>query len=88
MRRVLHALGAVALGAMGGLVIYTLQHQRSPDQVVLDSFEALKQADFEALRGCYSEPAWAIVSESLPSADDTPARERLRRLYDEKHPRA
>ncbi|MHC4319197.1 MAG: outer membrane protein assembly factor BamB family protein [Planctomycetota bacterium] len=78
MRRALHALGAVALGAMGGLVIYTLQHQRSPDQVVLDSFEALKQTDFDRLRACYSEPAWAIVSEALPPADDAAAHERLR----------
>ena len=42
MKKAFHALGAIALGAMGGLVIYTLEHQRSPDQVVLDSFEALR----------------------------------------------
>jgi outer membrane protein assembly factor BamB len=78
MKRALHALGAIALGAMGGLLIYRLEHQRSPGQVVLDSFEALKQADFEGLRACHSGPAWAIVSEALPPADDAAAHERLR----------
>jgi outer membrane protein assembly factor BamB len=63
---------------MGGLLIYRLEHQRSPGQVVLDSLDALKQADFEGLRKCYSGPAWEIVSGSLPPTDNSAARDRLR----------
>jgi outer membrane protein assembly factor BamB len=63
---------------MGGLLIYKLEHQRPPGQVVLDGFAALKQVDLEGLKKCFSEPAWEVVSASLPSADDEQARERLR----------
>jgi ketosteroid isomerase-like protein len=63
---------------MGGLLIYKLEHQRPPGQVVLDGFAALKQADLEGLKKCFSETAWEVVSASLPSADDDQARERLR----------
>jgi outer membrane protein assembly factor BamB len=79
MGRAIHALGAIALGAVGGLVFYTQAALQSPGATVKKGVEALRSADFEALRKCYSAPAWAIVSDAVPSPRDTEAQQRLRR---------
>ena len=77
MKRIVFLVSILLVYAVTALS-FTACGKTNPENVVLRSFDALKDGDFEALESCYSESAWEVVSDALPSSGDKEVIESLK----------
>ena len=73
-------MAAVAAGALG---FYRVSSRpRTPDEVVLRSYEYLRRGNMSRLETCYTEAAWAHMRTALPAKGDRDALGNLKRYMD------
>ena len=81
MSRTLSALIGLLVGAGGTTFFFGFiapSKPPTPQEVVLHSIEYLRRADFRNLRKCYTDSAWEILAESIPTSSALEAISRLK----------
>jgi hypothetical protein len=78
MRKTIGAFLLMAAVAAAALGFYKVSARpRSPEQVVLNSYEYLRRGNLSRLERCYTEQAWEIMASALPAEGDRQGIENL-----------